>query len=64
MAAGDRRADVAAGRGLTLGGNAERGVCLLLRVPVRGIEPLGLVRHRGVTLTVERPEELVRALRD
>ncbi|GAA3742964.1 hypothetical protein HDA32_003210 [Spinactinospora alkalitolerans] len=48
--------------GLTLGTNTRRGVCLELRVPVRGMEPLGLVRHRGITVTVADPDALVRAL--
>lgn len=48
--------------GLTLGTGDRRGVCILLRTPVRGIEPFGLVRHRGVTVTAADPEGLVRAL--
>lgn len=48
--------------GLTLGTNSDRGVCVELRVGVRGIERLGLLRHRGVTVTVADPWGLVRAL--
>ncbi|GLU48520.1 hypothetical protein [Nocardiopsis ansamitocini] len=48
--------------GLTLGTAARRGVCVRLRTPVRGIEPLGLLRHRGVTVTVADPDGLAAAL--
>ena len=37
-------------------------VCLRLREPVPGIEPTGLLRHPGVTVTVADPDELVRLL--
>jgi hypothetical protein len=49
-------------RGLTFAGNGHRGVCLAFREPVRGIEPLGLLRHPGLTVTVEDPEALVAEL--
>lgn len=39
-------------RGLTFGTTTRGGVCLLLRTPVPGIDPLGTVRHPGVTVTV------------
>lgn len=41
-----------ADRGLTFATNRDRGVCVHLDRPVRGIEPLGLVRHPAVTVTV------------
>jgi hypothetical protein len=45
--------------GLTFAGTGSRGVCLQFHRPVRGIDPLGLIRHRGLTVTVEDPEALV-----
>ncbi len=42
----------AADKGLTFGTTTRGGVCLLLRDPVTGLDPLGLIRHPGVTLTV------------
>jgi len=55
-----------ADRGLTFGTSAERGVC------IRFAEPVGLetarkgrrlrARHPGLTVTVDDPESLVRAL--
>jgi hypothetical protein len=48
--------------GLTLGTNTERGVCVLFREPVPGLEPFGKVRHPGLTLTVADCEGLVAAL--
>jgi len=41
-----------ADHGLTFGTTTARGVCLLLREPVPGIDPLGLIRHPNLTLTV------------
>jgi hypothetical protein len=49
-------------RGLTFGGNAERGVCIRFHRPVAGIDPLGLIRHPGLTVTVGDPEGLRAAL--
>lgn len=51
-----------ADRGITFATNRRRGVCLRLSRPVRGIEPLGLLRHPGVTVTVEDPEALAALL--
>ncbi|MDQ3631299.1 MAG: hypothetical protein M3417_08565 [Actinomycetota bacterium] len=39
-------------RGLTFATNGDRGVCISFRSPVRGIEPLGLLRHPTLTVTV------------
>ena len=50
-------------RGITFATNTHRGVCLKLREPVRGIEPTGLLRHSGVTLTVQDVDGLVELLR-
>ncbi|MCS7475607.1 hypothetical protein ACFFQW_26980 [Umezawaea endophytica] len=46
-------------RGLTFGSSTRSGVCLTFREPVRGIDPWGLIRHPGLTVTVARPEDLV-----
>ena len=51
-----------ADRGLTFATNTDRGVCIRLRESVKGIEPLGLLRHSGVTVTPAEPERLVEAL--
>jgi hypothetical protein len=50
-------------RGLTFGSNAERGLCIEFRDPVRGLEPTGRLRHPGLTVTVEDVEGLRDALR-
>ncbi|HEX6340155.1 hypothetical protein [Umezawaea sp.] len=49
-------------RGLTFGSSTRSGVCVAFREPVRGLEPWGLVRHPGLTVTVARPDDLVAAL--
>jgi hypothetical protein len=46
-------------RGLTFASNPDSGVCLTFREPVAGIDPLGWVKHPGLTVTVEDPERLV-----
>ena len=51
-----------ADRGMTLGTNADRGACITFHRPVRGLDPLGLLRHPALTVTVARPEELRDAL--
>jgi hypothetical protein len=51
-----------ADRGITFGTNARRGVCIEFREPVRGFDPLGLIRHPNLTVTVADPEALVSAL--
>lgn len=51
-----------ADRGLTFATNAHEGACITFREPVRGIDPLGLVRHPGLTVTVAEPQALVDAL--
>jgi hypothetical protein len=50
-------------RGLTFGTNTERGVCLLLSEPVPGIDPLGLIRHPGLTMTVADPQRFAATVR-
>ncbi len=53
----------AADRGLTFGSAVARGVCLLFREPVHGLDPLGLLRHPGLTVTVAQPEAFATAVR-
>jgi hypothetical protein len=48
-----------ADRGLTFATNGQRGVCLRLSRPVKGIDPLGVIKHPGVTVTVDDPQGLV-----
>ncbi|MGH3611848.1 MAG: hypothetical protein ACRDRK_04380 [Pseudonocardia sp.] len=52
-----------ADRGLTFGSNTKVGACIRFHHPVPGIEPTGLLLHPSVTVTVERPDLLVRCLR-
>lgn len=39
-------------RGLTFATNPDEGVCIRFVRPVRGIDPLGVVRHPALTVTV------------
>jgi hypothetical protein len=48
-----------ADRGLSFGTDTRRGVCLRFHEPVTGIDPLHRLRHPGLTVTVQEPEELV-----
>ena len=48
--------------GVTFATNARQGVCIQLASPVKAIEPLGVLRHRGITVTPSEPEQLVEAL--
>ena len=52
----------AADRGLTFATNGRAGVCLQFHEPVAGIDPVGLIRHPGLTVTVEDPEALAAEL--
>ena len=52
-----------ADHGLSFGTSTARGVCLLLREPVPGIDPLGVIRHPGLTLTVADPDGFAAAVR-
>ncbi len=47
-------------RGVTFATSTQGGVCLRFREPVPAIDPRGIVRHPGVTVTVEDPDDLVR----
>lgn len=50
-------------RGLTFATNADVGVCLSFTEPVPGMDPLGVLRHPGLTVTVADPDGLVEVLR-
>jgi hypothetical protein len=39
-------------RGLTFATNDREGLCIRFHVPVRGLDPLGIVRHPAITVTV------------
>jgi hypothetical protein len=52
-----------ADHGLTFGTTTARGACLLLREPVPGIDPLGMIRHPGLTVTVAGPERFAATVR-
>lgn len=47
-----------ADRGLTFATNPDRGVCVGFARPVRGMDPLGILRHPAVTVTVGDPAGL------
>lgn len=49
-------------RGVTFATNGERALCLSFRSPVRGIDPTGILRHPGATLTVRDPNALQAAI--
>jgi hypothetical protein len=51
-----------ADKGLTFATNHRAGVCLRFAQPVRGIDPLGVIRHPGLTLTPADRDGLVAAL--
>ena len=48
--------------GLTFATNGDRGVLINFVTKVRGIEPLGVLRHPELTVTVQDIEGLARAL--
>lgn len=50
-------------RGVTFATNSRRGLCVSFHTPVQAIEPTGLLRHPGATVTVADPEGLAAALR-
>lgn len=52
-----------ADRGLTMATNGDSGVCIEFAEPVAGIEPLGLLRHPALTVTVADGAGLLDALR-
>jgi hypothetical protein len=50
-------------RGLTFATNGERGVLICFHEPVRGLDPLGLLRHPELTVTVAEVDRLADLLR-
>jgi hypothetical protein len=50
-------------RGLTFATNGERGVLILFHERIRGLDPLGLIRHPELTVTVADVEGLASVLR-
>ena len=50
-------------RGLTFASNGDRGVLICFHQVVRGIDPLGLIRHPELTVTVADVEGLAATLR-
>jgi hypothetical protein len=52
-----------ADHGLTFGTSRHGGVCIELRQPAAVLAPRRLLAHPAVTVTVDRPSELIRLLR-
>jgi hypothetical protein len=50
-------------RGLTFATNGERGVLISFHTPVPGLDPLGLLRHPELTVTVADVDALAAELR-
>jgi hypothetical protein len=46
--------------GITFATSTDTGVCITFHEPIAGLLPTGAVRHRGVTVTVDAPDDLVR----
>jgi hypothetical protein len=51
-----------ADRGVSFGTNTRAGTCVLFAHPVRGLDPLGFLRHPGMTVTVQDPDALAARL--
>jgi hypothetical protein len=51
-------------RGLTFATNEDRGVLISFHKPVRGLDPLGLLRHPELTVTVREVDRLAELLRE
>ena len=49
-------------RGLTFASNGDRGACISFHSPVAGIDPLGLIHHPTLTVTVLDVDGLVDAV--
>jgi hypothetical protein len=50
-------------RGLTFATNGDRGVLISFRTPVRGLDPVGVLHHPELTVTVADVDELADLLR-
>lgn len=46
-------------RGITMAPTTEAGACLRFRRPVPGVDPLGVVKHPGLTLGVDELDEFI-----
>jgi hypothetical protein len=49
-------------RGLTFATNGDRGVLISFRTPVRGLDPLGVIHHPELTVTVAEVDRLAELL--
>jgi hypothetical protein len=49
-------------RGLTFATHGDRGVFIVSKVPFRGIEPIGVLRHPNLTVTVAECDALLAML--
>ena len=49
-------------RGVTFATNGDAAVCVRFHEPVKAIDPTGLIRHPGATLTVADPAAFLAAL--
>jgi hypothetical protein len=49
-------------RGITMAATTAEGVCLRLREPVRGVDPLGVFKHPSLTLGVEDVDGFLHAV--
>ena len=49
-------------RGLTFATNPDAGVCIRFARPVAGMDPLGVLRHPGLTVTVQDTAAVVELL--
>ena len=52
-----------ADRGVTFGTSTAGGVCVLFRDPVPALDPFGMMRHPGLTVTIADPPAFAEALR-
>jgi hypothetical protein len=50
-------------RGLTFATNGDSGVLISFRTPARGLDPLGLLQHPELTVTVAEVDRLAELLR-
>jgi hypothetical protein len=48
--------------GLTFASSDRQGVCVRFKEPVPGLDPLGILKHRGLTVTVDDPPALIEVL--
>ncbi|WP_239155011.1 hypothetical protein [Amycolatopsis sp. FDAARGOS 1241] len=53
-----------ADHGLTLGTSTARGVCIRFHHAVPGLDPFGLLRHPALTVTVDEPDLVARAINE